>query len=256
MIRNAFAMLRSGRVLGLHLIGNAALVAAASFWLLIPDAHGWQLIFAAVAALAIVFCATWLHTSTLEYAANPAPENFRTAFRPSILRMLWLLLGIAILFLLMWYVDHLDEHRSQLAGYLYAKAPSALRPKDGSYIYYERLGVFFSIIFWFLLPTLMLPVIAARVIGARVRAGFKTLIRWRYWLAMIVTVCVGVWLSTIVLNWKPGKSLGAQEASLVFRMILGYLLATAAWLTTAGLLGYFVRTNSDAGGNPAPEPAK
>ncbi|ABF39932.1 hypothetical protein Acid345_0929 [Candidatus Koribacter versatilis Ellin345] len=256
MIRNAIAILRSGRVLGLHLVGNALLLVAASLWLLLPEAHVWQLIITGVCALAILFLALWLHTSTLEYAANPGPENFRIAFRPSFLRMLWLFLGVAVLFLLMWYVDRLTDRQYQIADYLYAKMPPSLRPKDGASVYYARLGVIISIVFWFLLPSLMLPLIAARVIGARVRAGLKTLIRWRYWLAMIVTVCVGVWLTTVLLNWKPGKSLSAQEGSLIFRMALGYLLATTSWLTTAGLLGYFVRTNSDIVGNSAPEPAK
>jgi len=256
MIRNAMAMLRSGRLLGLHLIGNALILVAASLWLLLPEAHTWQLIIAVVCALAILFLALWLHTSTLEYAADPAPENFRTAFRPSLLRMLWLFLGIAILFVLMWYVDRLTDHQYQIAGYFYSKMPPSLRPKDGASVYYQRLGILISIVFWFLLPSLLLPVIAARVIGARVRAGLNTLVRWRYWLAMIVTVCVGVWLTSFLLGWKPGKSLSAQEGSLIFRMALGYVLATVAWLTTAGLLGYFVRSNNNVAGDPVPQPAK
>jgi len=257
MIRNAMAMLRSGRLLGLHLIGNALLLVAASLWLLLPEAHVWQLMLSVVCAFVILFFALWLHTSTLEYAADLAPVNFRAAFRPSLVRMLWLFLGFAILFALIWYVDRLSAvSRLQFAGYLYAKAPSALRPEDGSYVYYERLGALVSVIFWFLLPALFLPVIASRVIGARVRAGFKTLLRWRYWVAMIVTVGIGVWLTSLLLGWKPGRSLSAQEASWMARATVGYLLATAAWLATAGLLGYFVRINGDVAGNPVSQPAK
>ena len=256
MIRNAIAMLRSARLFGLHLVGNALLIVAASLWLLLPEAHVWQLIITIVTALAIAFLALWLHTSTLEYAADPAPENFRTAFRPSVLRMFWMFLGCAILLCLMWYVQRLGDHQYELGGYLYAKAPSALRPKNGASAYYNRVGTAFSILFWFVLPSLLLPLIAARVIGARIRAGFKTLLRWRYWLAMVVMLLIGVWLTSALLDWRPGKSLGAQTASLIVRMVVAYLLATAAWLTTAGLLGYFIRANSNVGGEPAPEPAK
>ncbi len=256
MIRNAIAMLRSGRVVALHLVGNGVLLAAASLWLLLPEAHMWQLAITVVAALGLLFLALWLHTSTFEYAADPEPENFRAAFRPSFLRMLWLTFGLAILFGLMWNVQRLENYQYEIGGYLYAKAPSLLRPRNGATAYYQRIGTLISILFWFALPTLLLPVIAARVIGARVRAGLKTLLRWRYWLAMIVTVLIGVWLASTILNWTPGKSLAAQQTSLFFRMALAYLLATAAWLATAGLLGYFVRTNSDAGGNAAAQPAQ
>lgn len=244
LLRNAFALLRSGRLVIIHLVGNAALLVAASLWLLIGEAHIGQLIFAAAAALAILFLAVWLHTATFEYAANPAPGNLRTAFRPSLLRMFWLLLGVAILFLLMNYADHWQERDPEFSGYLYAKAPQFLRPTHGEAVVELWLDRAFEVLYWFILPGLFLPLIAARVIGAPITSGFKTLLRWRYWLAMAVIVAVGVWIPQLLIGWVPFQKLGTEMASLIVRLSASYLLATAAWLVLVALLGYFVRINS------------
>lgn len=251
LLRNLTAMLRSGRLVILHLVGNAVLLTAAALWLLIGEAHIYQLVFAVVAALAIIFGALWLHTSTLEFSAAPQPANFRAAFRPSPLRMLWMLLGCAILFSLMWYASGWQDHEWQVGGYLYAKAPHFLRPTRGEVVYNQWLHRIFVTIQWYVLPALLLPLLAARVIGARVRTGFKVLIRWKYWLVLALLVALGVWLPQVVMEWTPGKKLSAESASLAVRLAVAYAIAVAAWLCTAGLLGYFIRMNdAGVGGQP------
>lgn len=245
MISNAMAMLRSGRLLVCHLVGNAALLVAATLWLLIGEQSVAHLVFAAAAGLAILFLLLWLHTGTVEYAADPQAENFRAAFRPNVFRMLWMLLGVSILFWLTWHVLGWKEQEWQIGGYLYAKAPSSLHPVKGASVYYTWVDRAISVVFWYMLPGLFLPLIASRVLGARVRAGLKTLVRWRYWLAFAVTTLIGVWGTELIVGWTPGKSLRAQTVSLAIRMLFAYVVATAAWLATVGLLGYFVRTNSE-----------
>lgn len=245
MLRNAFLMLRSGRLVTLHVAGNAVLLIAAALWLLIGEARISQLILAVVAAFAILFLALWLHTGTIEYAADPQSENFRPSFRPSILRMLWLLLGMAILYWLMRHVAAWQDNSMALSSYLYAKAPQFLRPTNGEMVYDTWLHHLFSVLYWFVLPGLLLPLITARVIGARVRSGFKTLLRWTYWLALAVAIFIGVWVPQTLMDWVPFKKLGAETASLALRLAIAYAITIAAWLTVVGLLGYFVRVNSD-----------
>ena len=251
MLRSAFSMLRSGRLVVLHLIGNASLLVAAALWLLVGETHVSQLIFAAVAALAIVFLALWLHTGTIEFAVNPVAENFRPSFRLSFLRMFWLLLGMAILFWLMFHAARWQEDSSALSGYLYAKAPKFLRPVKGEGVYDEWLDRGFSALFWFVLPGVFLPLIAARVLGSRLRAALKTLIRWQYWTALAVLVVVGVWIPQLLAGWVPFKKLGPETASLITRLSVAYMIAVFAWLLVVGLLGYFVRVHSqDFAGEP------
>jgi hypothetical protein len=250
MLRHAVAMLRNPRLVALQLFVNAILLVSASFWLLIPEEHVWQLLFAGFSALLILFVFLWLHCGTLVYASNPDPVEFRDAFSIKIDsikigRMVWLLIGLFILFCCMRTISSWANSQWRIAGYLYSKAPSSLRPTGGASGYFTALGYIFSVTFWYILPCVFLPIIAARVIGAPVLRGLRTLARWQYWLGMAITTVLGVWLPIQILGWTPGKTLSQQTASLVIRLIVAYLFATAAWLATAGLLGSFVRPRDD-----------
>jgi len=64
LLRHSLAMLRNIKLVALHLVVNAVLLVSASFWLLIPEAHIWQLLFAALSALLIAVMFLWLHGGT------------------------------------------------------------------------------------------------------------------------------------------------------------------------------------------------
>lgn len=245
LLRHSVATLRNPRILALHLVVNAALLVSASFWLLIPEEHVWQLLCAAVSALLVIFVFLWLHSGTLAYAADPAPANFRNAFSIKISRMVWLLIGVFILFWCMRTLDGWMDSKWQVAGYLYSKAPSWLRPTGGDSGYATALGFIFSVVYWYVVPCVFLPLIASRVAGGTALRGLHTLARWQYWLGMAIAALLGVWLTNEILGWTPGKTLRQQTVSLVVRLIVTYLIATAAWLATAGLLGYFVGSRDD-----------
>jgi hypothetical protein len=240
LIDHSLATVRNPRLIALHLVLNAVLLISASFWLLIPEAHIWQLLFAGASALLILFASVWLHSGTLVYAAEPAPEKLRDAFSIKIGRLLWFLMGAFVLFWCMRAVGGWEDSTWQTAGYLYSKAPAWLRPTAGSSNYDSVLGYVLSILFWYLLPCIFLPLIAARVVGTSSVRGIRTWSRWQYWLGMAITVLAGVWLTRLLLNWTPGHTLGQETASLVLRLVVAYAIATAAWLVTTGLLGYFV----------------
>jgi hypothetical protein len=233
-------MLRNPRLVVLHLVGNAVLLAAASMWLLIPEAHVWQLVAAAFSALLMILMFLWIHSGTFAYAAEPAREKFRGAFLPRIGRLVWLAIGFFILFWCMRTVDGWTDSIWQTSGYLYSKAPSFLRPTSGPVSYGNALAYVFFILEWYVIPCILLPVIAARVIGISLPAGLRTLGRWKYWLSMAVTGLAGVWVTRLIMNWTPGMTLNEQMVSLVLRLGAAYVLATAAWLITVGVLGFFV----------------
>ena len=64
---------------------------------------------------------------------------------------------------------------------------------------------------------------------------------WQYWLGMAGTMLLGVWLTKLIVGWMPGTTLTQQTAGMVIRFTFTYLVATAAWLLTAGVAGYFVK---------------
>lgn len=245
LFRHPVAMLRNPKLIALHLVVNAALLTAAILWLLIPEAHVWQLVFAAVSALVILFVFLWLYSSTLAFATDPAPEKFRDAYSIKIGRLLWFLIGFGILFWCVRTVDVWSDSADQISGYIYSATPHWLRPTNGDSGYTTALGYLFSIVQWYVLPCVFLPVIAARIAGGSSLRGLRTLGRWQYWLGMTVTSALGVWVTSLLVGWTPGRTLSEQTVSLVIRLGLAYAMATEAWLATAGLVGYFVGFRSD-----------
>jgi hypothetical protein len=240
LIRQALTPLRSLRLVAMHFVLNAALAAAASYWLLIPETHVWQLAFTAISGLLIVCLFLWLHSGTFIYAAH---QDFRVAFSIKLMRWIFLALGMAVLLWLVHRIEVITSSQSQIGGYLYSKAPSLLRPTHGSTGYVRALGCLLSIVNWYLLPGLILPVTAARVVGSELRTALRAIFSWRYWLALAATTLLGVWITKILLQWMPGATLQQQTAGLVVRLGLAYILATVAWLLTIGLLGYFVASD-------------
>jgi hypothetical protein len=245
LLRHALAVMLNLRLLALHLVLNAVLLVSASFWLLIPEEHVWQLLFAALSALLIVLVFLWLHSATLAYATKPGPAEFRAALSPKLGRLMWMFAGILVLFWCMRAVSGWTDSQWHIAGYLYAKAPSWLRPTGGDSGYFTAIGHLFSVIYWYVLPSAFLPLIAARVSGGGSLLGLRTLRRWQYWLAMGFAALVGVWLPTQILGWIPGTTLREQTVGLVIRLALAYVIATAAWLAATGLVGYFVGPRND-----------
>jgi len=139
LLRHALAMLRNVKLVALHLVVNAVILVSASFWLLIPEAHIWQLLFAVLCLLLIGGVSLWLHSATLAYAVNPVKENFRVSFTIKFWRMFWLLLGAFVLLWCMNVVSGWMETQWQIAGYVYSKAPTWLHPTAGSESYTKTL---------------------------------------------------------------------------------------------------------------------
>jgi hypothetical protein len=242
LLRHTLAMLRNIKLVALHLVVNAVILISASFWLLIPEAHIWQLLFTMLSALLIVAVSLWLHSGTLTYAVNPVKENFGASFAIKLWRMLWLFLGA---FLLLWCMNTVGgwmESKWQIAGYIYSKAPTWLRPIAGADSYTKALEYILLFLYWYVIPCALLAIIAARIYGANFLRALRILKYWQYWVGMGVTVLLGVWVTTLIIGWVPGKSLTQQTISMLIRLGFAYVIATTAWLITAGVLGYFVKT--------------
>ncbi len=66
----------------LNLLGNAAVLGVWYYWLLIPDAHGWQVAWSAVLALLTMLFILWLRAGTLAWfrvcrVSHPASDRRR-----------------------------------------------------------------------------------------------------------------------------------------------------------------------------------
>jgi hypothetical protein len=102
------------------------------------------------------------------------------------------------------------------------------------------LEYFLLILYWYVIPCVVLPITAARICGASFLRGLKILRHWEYWLSMAAIALVGVLGTKLLIGWMPGTTLTQQTIGMASRLVLAYLIATAAWLLTAGVLGYFL----------------
>jgi hypothetical protein len=236
LLQHTLAPLRNPRLWAVHIPANALLLTAALFWTRIPDEKLWQLAATTLSALLILLLFLWLHSATLRISAGVAQT-----VRPRTLAMIWLLLGLAAITAVILEFGTLREnYEATVSGYLFFRLPHFIQNHcDASTIdtWLQRLDDLLQL---FVLPALLLPSLAAGVVGGRTARALKSLISWRYWLMIAIAGIVGIWLPRLILlHWVPGKHLCAMTVSLVLRLTLAYLLTLMAWLAATGVLGYF-----------------
>jgi hypothetical protein len=115
----------------LNLVGNAVVLAAWYYWLLIPDAHGWQVVWSAVLASLVVVFVLWLRAGTLIYFRVAEFRNkptidvaFRRGFRHIVPLALWAALGAAIA----WLILQAGNYTPQFSVWIRQKANAGLPP--------------------------------------------------------------------------------------------------------------------------------
>jgi hypothetical protein len=257
LLRSAVAPLADWRLVAFHLAGNALLLAAATLWLLIPEAHAWQLLFSALGGLAILFAFAWLHCGTLAHGLAPAQDTLGQDFRASIRHIPGFALFAAVLGGLMNWAGNFADRSWQISGYFFTRLPHALQSSIGESRFHEWVDIKFAVLIWFLLPALFLPFLsAASYCGFSLRgmgAALRTYARGKYWLAMAVASLVGVWFPYLLANWTPAHGLRKETISLVLRLSSAYVLAVVVWLMVSGVVGGLLRAAlpvERSGGNP------
>ena len=257
LLRSAVAPLADWRLVALQLAGNALLLAAATLWLLIPEAHAWQLLVSALSGLAILFAFAWLHCGTLAHGLAPAQETLGQDFRASVRRIPAFALFTAVLGALMICASHFAEQSWKISGYFFTRLPHSLQTGIGESRFHEWVDIKFAVLIWFLLPAIVLPFLSAASYCGFSRRGLgaalRTYARGKYWLAMAVAALVGVWLPYLLANWTPTHGLRQEAISMVLRLLTAYVLAVVVWLMVSGLVGGLLRANisvEHSGGNP------
>ena len=116
----------------LSFVANAAVLAAAYFWLLIPDARGWQVTGSALFAAFVVFVVLWLRAGTLAYFRV---EKFRKdgtvwrAYRHSLRHVPALALWVLVFVVFAWMVFSVVPYVPQFAVWLRQKIGAGSSPR-------------------------------------------------------------------------------------------------------------------------------
>jgi len=218
----------------LNLVGNAAVIAAWYYWLLIPDAHGWQVAWSAVLALLIVVFVLWLRAGTLAWFRVAEFRNraeIATAFRRSFRHILPLALWAAVAAVIAWLILHAGGYTPQFAVWIRQKVNAGPAPRN---VMHASEWVLF-VLLWVVLPALWLPVAATiaavGISGARIGRSFRVLRQPLYWILLCLLMALAAWVPYELVTWVPDVSTLRQQAwSAGLRFAAAYLV-----LVTAGL---------------------
>lgn len=226
----------------LNFAANAVVLAAAYFWLLIPDARGWQVAGSALFTVLIVTLVLWLRAGTLAYfrvAEFRRDGTVWRAYRHALRYVPALALWVVVFLLFAWLLLTLRPYVPQFAVWLRQKLGPGPSPRnimaDANWLLLLLVGI--------VMPGLWLPI--ATTVSA---VGFKpehiVLSRrvWKrplYWLWFSLLLGFGVYVPYKLVWWIPDLQTIRQQAwSMSLRFLLAYTIGVTAfvavvWMTAS-----------------------
>ena len=226
----------------LNAVGNAALLTSAFFWLLLPDAHGWQVGASGLLALLVIFCGLWLRAGSFAYFrigefrdTAAVGRAFRHSLRHIIALLIWVIPIAAAalgLFRLLKYTPQF--------GVWYWQKFTALRFGSPRAIYHTADWLLW--ILMGLLAATWLPIAttvsAAGLKPRRMARSLRVLRRLSYWLWVVALVVVGGYLPYKIIWWIPdAATLHKQAWSAGLRFFVAYLVLISAWVALLLVVG-------------------
>jgi hypothetical protein len=225
----------------LNLVANAAAIAIWYYWLLIPDAHGWQLAWSAVLAFAVIVLTVWLRAGTLawfrvaEYRTQSSIGGaFRRAWRHIPALAIWAALGACI----GWLLISAGNYTPQFSVWIRQRVNAGPSPRAVMH----NTDWFLFVLLWVVLPGLWLPVAttvsAFGFAGAHIRRSFRVLRRPLYWATLCLLIAFGAWVPYRLATWVPDLSaLRAQAWSAGLRFAAAYIILITLLLLLIWMVG-------------------
>ncbi len=227
----------------LNLVGNALLLGAVYSWLLMPDAHGWQVGASALDAVVVIFLGLWLRTGTFAYFRVAEFRDNATvwrAFRHALRHIVALAIWGILLAAIAWLLITLRKYAPQFGVWFWQKVPS-LRFGTPKQVFHAADWILWFLL-WVLVPAVWLP-IATTVAAAgfrlkRMARSLRVLRRPAYWLWFCALMLVGVYVPYKLVWWIPDLSdLRRQAWSMGLRFFLAYVILISAWIALLLVVG-------------------
>jgi hypothetical protein len=225
----------------LNLFGNALALASWYFWLLIPDAHGWQIALTAVQALLTVIFVLWLRAGTLawfraaEYRTQPAiGPAYRRGFRHIVPLAIW----AAVFAVIAWIIISAGNVTPQFAVWIRQKVNAGPSPRN---LLHGSDWLLFALL-WIIVPAIWAPIAttiaAIGFSGSHIARSWRVLRRPLYWLLFCVLIALGAGAPYKLVTWVPDfSSLRAQAWSAGLRCAAAYLILITAFVLLVWMTG-------------------
>jgi len=222
----------------LQVPANALLLWLAYGWLAMSESTALRLAGSAVAALALVAAASYLHGATFTSFRGGGKMSVGEAFRTTLRHLLPLLLvvlaAIAIYAFLAWWAGYSVTPAVKLASWLTLTFRKPVRPAT-------VLRYFSAILWmvrWVLLPADLLPLfsgVAARGWRGLDEFGWRRYSRLYRLEVPLLTLCA-LWVPLRLVDWVPHVSGFTMEmVSFALRVVASYFLFVSAAVVLAYL---------------------
>jgi hypothetical protein len=224
-----------------NLFGNALVFASWYSWLQIPDAHGWQVAWTAVQAVATIGFVVWLRAGTLawfrvsEFRNQPA---IGPAYRRGARHIVPLAIWVGLFAVIAWVVLSANSYSPQFAVWIRQKASAGPAPRS---VMHGTDWLLF-VLLWVVLPAIWVPV--ASTISAVGLSGGHIVRSWRvlrqplYWVLFCVLMAMAAWVPYKLVTWVPElATMRAQAWSAGLRFAAAYVIVITAFVLLVWMVG-------------------
>jgi len=218
----------------LNLVANAVMLAVWYFWLIIPDAHGWQVAGSALIALVVVVAVLWLRAGTLAWfrvAEFRRQGGIWRAYRHS-WRHVWALgIWVLVFAALAWLLWGVSGYVPQFAVWFRQKLGGGPPPRN----IMRDVNWLLLLICGFVLPGLWAPM-ATTISAVGFKAEHIILSRrvWKrpfYWLWFCLLLGATVYSAYKLVWWIPDlQTLRQQAWSAAGRFLLAYIIGVTGFI--------------------------
>jgi hypothetical protein len=224
----------------LNLVGNAALLNTVYYWLLLPDAHGWQVAGSGAVAIVVGFFGLWLRTGTFAYfRVAEFRDNARVwrAFRHALRHMLALLVWALLFAALVGLLWKLRTYTPQAGVWLRQKLNAGPPPRNVTRDLNWLIELIFLVLLAIWLP-IATTVAAAGFSLKRMARSLRVLRRPAYWVWFCVLVFVGAYIPYRLVWWIPElDDLRKQAWSMGLRFFTAYVILITAFIALVLVVG-------------------
>jgi hypothetical protein len=231
-IRDSFSKMR-GRLFWGQWAGNFLLMLLAAGWLQIPDSHTWQFSFSMLSGALLVVAFLWLYTATFRHLlpCAPRPPWWRSC--------VFLLVFIALWWLLLQPIAAGRAHEALFAGYWNSQSPSWLRYHLGYSSLVAWQEHIYDCIQWLLAGLLLPPAIAT--CACSFRPGWTRAYRhWFYWLCVLICGWAATTITWALADWTPEAGLLGQTFSVIARLGTAYTVDILLWCFLLSLMAHYL----------------
>lgn len=227
----------------LNFVANAALLAVAYFWLLIPDARGWQVVATGLIAAAAIASALWLRAGTLAWfrvAEFRKDSGIWRAYKHSLRYIpalaFWVLLFAVVAWLLLGLRDYVPQFAVWIRQQLKGGPPPRNIMNDLNWLLLVMVG--------YVMPGLWLP-IATTVAASGVHPTHLAHSRrvWKrpfYWIWVGLLLSLGIYVPYKLVWWiLDVQTLRQQAWSMGIRFLLAYLIAITSFIAVVWMTGIY-----------------